>query len=91
LGVRVHVEASVDISFGLGFTALVFWIAQAFNEAKELFMSNANVLVTTVWCGITFLREPGGERFQPKREMRPASKREPPKSELWGFDSSFPH
>ena len=63
-------EAHVDISFGLD---IVLSISGFVEAAMEAIMEISNNLVlsvlASVWCGVAFLRSPGGKNLQPKREI----------------------
>lgn len=65
LGLKARVKAAVDISFGLGLGLLVLVIGISFSEIKELLMNNAIVVKACVWCGVAFLRGPGGNSSNP--------------------------
>jgi len=66
LEVKAHIEASIDISFGLVF--LLSATAVFFN-AMEVKMKDSIALViycmVSVWCGAAFLRRPDGENSNP--------------------------
>ena len=55
----------IDISFGLGLGLLVVAFGVSFTEIKEMLMNNANVVMASVWCGVAFLRRPGGISSNP--------------------------
>ncbi len=54
LGLRVSIEANVEILFGLG-----VWASGTLSFVKEVAMNNSFVN-SCVWCGVTFLRGHGG-------------------------------
>jgi hypothetical protein len=60
LGAKARFSAVVDISFGLGIGVLAMVFGNAFNFAHEVFMKNGNAVMACVWCGVAFLRGPGG-------------------------------
>jgi hypothetical protein len=74
-GKGAFIEAHVDISFGLD---IYLSVAGFVNAAKEVIMENSNSLVlafmASVWCGVGFLRSPGGNnpptRTRDRRVLR---------------------
>jgi len=59
LAIKVDIEITVSILFGLE-----FWAFAAINFVKEVLMSNSFVQ-SSVWCGVAFLRGHSGT-FQSK-------------------------
>lgn len=60
LGAKARISAAVDISFGLGISILAIASGYPFNFGYEVLMNNANAVMVCVWCGVAFLRGPGG-------------------------------
>ena len=60
LGAKARISAVVDVSFGLGIGVLAMVFGNSFNFVHEVLMNNANAVVACVWCGVAFLRGPGG-------------------------------
>ena len=54
LGLRISIEANVEILFGLGVRA-----SEIINLIKEVSMNNS-IVNSCVWCGVAFLRGHGG-------------------------------
>lgn len=54
LGLRVSIEANVEILFGLG-----VWASGLLQVMKEVAM-NSSFVNSCVWCGVAFLRGHGG-------------------------------
>lgn len=71
LGVKVHVEAHVAISFGLEVFASFFGLFSAF---LGVFMKNSIAFffrsMACVWCGIAFLRSSGENNSNPSERSR---------------------
>ena len=91
LGVNAHIEASIDISFGLEFCLSV--VAETINILEVNMKSSINLVSScsvSVWCGVAFLRRPVGEAPAQMRDrytwIYVASKRE-----REGLDSLPPH
>ena len=91
LGVNAHIEATIDISFGLEFCLSV--VAEIFNTL-EVNMNGSISLVSScmvsVWCGVAFLRRPVGKAPAQMRD-RYASTYVASKREREGLDSLPPH
>jgi hypothetical protein len=66
LGAKARISAAVDISFGLGLSLFAIASGNLFNFVQEVLMNDANAVTAThtvaayVWCGVAFLRGPGG-------------------------------
>ena len=56
----VQVDATIDISIGLGMTILAT-VGILLKEAKEGIVSNASGLWAFIWYGASFLRGQGGQ------------------------------
>ena len=79
LGVKARISAVVDVSFGLGLGLLAIANLDVFSFAQEVYMSNTNAVMACVWCGVAFLRGPGGRELQPKRKTQLRAEPESPR------------
>lgn len=86
----MRVKAVVDISFGLGMALLAIEIGNSFTFAKEILMNNANAFMACVWCGVAFLRGPGGNASIQTRGTV-ADETRASQEERRRFDSFSPH
>jgi hypothetical protein len=59
LEIKVHIEANIDISFGLAF---LLSVSAVYFNAMEVKMKNSIAymacFMASVWCGAAFLRRP---------------------------------
>ena len=90
LGIRVRVDLSVVILFGLEvISPAIDFVGCIMEAAMENLIAKLVTVMAYVWCEVAFLR--GLVKLQPKQEVNALGNTMLAKSERRRFDSSTPH